>query len=70
MVFEIFGRYSDDNVSTVCQNPAGDVVDNLEYYRRALFVVTQMKSTCVVFWTNGLLDKGEHADELAVFCLS
>ena len=49
-VFNIFGRSSDDEAATVRRNLAADVTDNLDYYQKAFFVITQMKSTYVENW--------------------
>ena len=38
-VYNIFGRYSNDDAKTVCKNLATDVTENLEYYQKVLFVV-------------------------------
>ena len=49
-VYHIFGHYSNNNARTIRKKLATDVTDNLEYYQKALFVVTQMKSTTVASW--------------------
>ena len=68
-VYNIFGCYSNEDVKTVRKNLAADVTENLEYYQKVLFVVTQMKSTNVASWLEQfLLEK--QGDEWTVFCLS
>ena len=69
-VFNIFERYSDDDAATVRRNLGADVTDNLDYYQKALFVVTQMKSNNVVNWLEDQFLNEKCGDEWTVFCLS
>ena len=69
-VFNIFGGYSDDDAATVRKNLAADVTENLDYYQKALFVVTQMKSTNVVDLLEDQFLNEKRGDEWTVFCLS
>ena len=69
-VYDIFGCYLNDDTRTVCKNLASDVTKNLEYYQKALFIVTQMKSTTVASWLENQFLKEHCGDEWTVFCLS
>ena len=55
---------------TVHKNLAADVMENLEYYQKVLFVVMQMESTSVTMWLEEQFLKESHSDEWTVFCLS
>ena len=54
----------------LCKNLAADVTENLEYYQKVLFVVTQMKSTNVASWLEEQFLQEKRGDEWTVFCLS
>ena len=70
MLFELFGRFSDDDTITVRAKMISEVKTYLSWYERAAFIYNIMKPDTMESWLNIMKYEGIKGDEISLHTLA
>ena len=70
MLFELFGRFSQDDPTTVRANMLTEVKQYKEWYEQAAYIMNVMKSTDLDTWLNIMKYEGIKGNEIALHALA
>ena len=66
MLFQLFGKFLDDDTITVRANMISEVKTYLSWYERAAFILNIMKSDNMESWLNKMKYEGIKGDEISL----